>query len=89
MNQVLISVAGSGLGLALVLRDARESAQVSVSGMSEEGGAETVQLIDDAGGEAFLCFVTLPSSRMLISSVCNDQLLRNCIPRMSSRRLSC
>ena len=60
MNKILISGAGSGLGRALALRYAREGAQVCVSDMSKEGGEETVELIEDAGGEAFfmLCDIT-------------------------------
>jgi NAD(P)-dependent dehydrogenase (short-subunit alcohol dehydrogenase family) len=60
MNKILISGAGSGLGRALALRYAREGAQVCVSDMSKESAQETVQLIEDAGGEAFfmLCDIT-------------------------------
>lgn len=60
MNKILISGAGSGLGRALALRYAREGAEICVSDMSKEGGEETVQLIQDAGGIAFfmLCDIT-------------------------------
>lgn len=48
----LITGAASGIGRSTALAFAREGAQVIVSDVAVEGGEETVQLIQDAGGEA-------------------------------------
>ncbi len=57
MNRVLDKVAvvtgaGSGLGQAEAVMFAKEGAKVAVLDISEEGGAETMRLIEEAGGEA-------------------------------------
>ena len=52
-RRVLVTGAGSGIGRATALALAAASAKVVVSDISEAGGAETVQLVHDAGGEAF------------------------------------
>lgn len=48
----LITGAASGIGRSTALAFAQEGAQVIVSDVAVEGGEETVQLIQDAGGEA-------------------------------------
>ena len=48
----LITGAASGIGRSTALAFAQEGAQVVVSDVAVEGGQETVQLIQDAGGEA-------------------------------------
>jgi len=52
-KKVLISGAGSGLGQALAIKYAAQGAQVCVSDINPEGGAQTVAKITEAGGEAF------------------------------------
>ena len=49
---VLVTGAGSGIGRATALVFAREGAKVVVSDIVVEGGQETVQQIEAAGGEA-------------------------------------
>ncbi len=49
---VLVTGAGSGIGRATALVFAREGARVVVSDIVVEGGQETVQQIEAAGGEA-------------------------------------
>lgn len=49
----LVTGAGSGIGRTTALIFAREGAKVAVADVIEEGGQETVQMIRDAGGEAF------------------------------------
>jgi NAD(P)-dependent dehydrogenase (short-subunit alcohol dehydrogenase family) len=48
----LVTGAGSGVGRASVLAFARHGASVVVSDISAEGGDETIELIQAAGGEA-------------------------------------
>jgi len=48
----LVTGGGSGIGRATSLALAREGAKVMVSDIVEMGGVETVQLIQNAGGEA-------------------------------------
>jgi NAD(P)-dependent dehydrogenase (short-subunit alcohol dehydrogenase family) len=48
----LVTGAASGIGKAAALAFAREGAKVVVADIAKEGGAETVRLIEEAGGEA-------------------------------------
>jgi NAD(P)-dependent dehydrogenase (short-subunit alcohol dehydrogenase family) len=49
----LVTGAGSGIGRATALAMVREGAKVVVSDVDDKGGAETVKMIVDAGGDAF------------------------------------
>lgn len=48
----LVTGAGSGIGRAIALAFAREGARVVVSDLAPDGGAQTVALIQSAGGQA-------------------------------------
>jgi NAD(P)-dependent dehydrogenase (short-subunit alcohol dehydrogenase family) len=49
----LVTGAGSGIGRASSLKFAAEGSKVAVVDVNESSGAETVQMITNAGGEAF------------------------------------
>jgi NAD(P)-dependent dehydrogenase (short-subunit alcohol dehydrogenase family) len=49
----LVTGAGSGIGRAAALAFAREGAKVVVADVAVEGGNETVQLVEKAGGQGF------------------------------------
>jgi NAD(P)-dependent dehydrogenase (short-subunit alcohol dehydrogenase family) len=48
----LVTGAGSGIGREIALRFAAEGARVAVADVAEDGGHETVRLIEEADGEA-------------------------------------
>ena len=48
----LVTGGGSGFGRATALAFAREGARVVVADVFEEGGIETIHLIENAGGKA-------------------------------------
>lgn len=49
----LVTGAGSGIGRSTAVAMAREGAKVVVSDVDDKGGAETVKMIADSGGDAF------------------------------------
>ena len=49
----LVTGGGSGLGRATALAFAKAGAKVAVDDIADEGGQETVRMIEAAGGEAF------------------------------------
>src|SRR4051812_24001918 len=58
----LVTGAGSGIGRATSLRMAGSGAQVVVSDVNEDGGRETVDAIEQAGGEAIFVRADAASS---------------------------
>jgi NAD(P)-dependent dehydrogenase (short-subunit alcohol dehydrogenase family) len=58
----LITGAGSGIGRAMAQVFSREGARVVVADYSAEGGAETVQLVKEAGGEATFVHVDVTNA---------------------------
>ena len=65
----LITGAGSGIGREAAALFAREGARVAVADISEEGGAETVRLIREAGGDALFCQTDVTSEASVASAV--------------------
>jgi NAD(P)-dependent dehydrogenase (short-subunit alcohol dehydrogenase family) len=58
----LVTGAGSGIGRATSLEMARNGARVAVADVNEDGGRETVDAIEKAGGEAIFVRADVTSS---------------------------
>lgn len=71
----LVTGAGSGIGRATALAFARDSARVAVSDISDEGGEETVRLIEKASGEAM--FIHADVSRADEVQALIDEVVRS------------
>lgn len=52
-NRIVITGGGSGLGRAIALRFAREGWRIAIADINEQGAAETLQLVEDAGASGF------------------------------------
>ena len=65
----LVTGAGSGIGRAASLEMARHGARITVADVNEEGGRETVDTIEKAGGEAVFVRVDITSSADVQSMV--------------------
>ncbi len=71
---VLVTGAASGIGRATALAFAREGARVCVADVNEEGGSQTVKLIEKEGGTAFFvkCDVSKASDvKAMVDAVVN------------------
>ncbi|MET0985755.1 MAG: SDR family oxidoreductase [Steroidobacteraceae bacterium] len=64
-----ITGAGGGIGRATALSFAREGARVAVNDVMEEGGRETVELIQHAGGEAMFVGGSVASEKAVESMI--------------------
>lgn len=52
-RRIVITGGGSGLGRAIALRFAREGWRVAIADINEQGAAETLRLVEEAGGSGF------------------------------------
>lgn len=66
---VVVTGAGSGIGRACALQSAKEGANIIVADINENGGAETVKQIQDAGGNAFFCKVDVANPKSVATLV--------------------
>ena len=62
-KSALVTGAGSGIGRATSLEMARNGARVAVADVNEEGGRETVDAIEKAGGEAIFVRADVTSTQ--------------------------
>jgi len=63
----LVTGAGSGIGRATAMRFAEEKGKVVVIDRDEKGGNETVQLIQQKGGEAIFAKADVSNEQDIIS----------------------
>ncbi|MFD5226443.1 SDR family NAD(P)-dependent oxidoreductase [Microbacterium sp. NPDC058342] len=68
-KNALITGAGSGIGRETALRLAGEGARILVTDVSADGAAETVRLIEEAGGSALSAVVDVRSREQIRAAV--------------------
>ncbi|HCG80108.1 SDR family oxidoreductase [Thalassolituus sp.] len=61
MQKVLITGAASGLGRELALRFAKEGADICIADINSEGSAETLELVEKAGGKGWTAYLDVTS----------------------------
>ncbi len=79
----LVTGAGSGIGRAVAESYAREGARVLVSDVDERGGAQTVELVRAAGGEAFF------AAGDVADPEANERLVALAVERYGALHLAC
>jgi NAD(P)-dependent dehydrogenase (short-subunit alcohol dehydrogenase family) len=65
----LITGAGSGIGRQAAILFASEGAKVAVADINADGGAETVKLVQDGGGDALFCQTDVTSEQSVENAV--------------------
>jgi len=65
----LITGAGSGIGRQAAILFASEGAKVAVADINAEGGAETVKLVQERGGDALFCHTDVTSEQSVERAV--------------------
>lgn len=65
----IVTGGGSGIGRETARMFAREGVKVVVADWSEEGGQETVSIIESAGGQASYCNVDVSNEAMVKAMV--------------------
>lgn len=75
-NRMMVTGAGSGLGREIALRWAREGWQLALSDVNEDGLAETLKRVRDAGGDGFTqrCDVRDYSQLTALAQACESKL---------------
>ena len=81
----LVTGAASGIGRAVALAYAREGARVVVSDVAEEGGRETVRLVERATNGAQAVFVRADAA----SPEDHERLVRTAIERWGALHIAC
>jgi NAD(P)-dependent dehydrogenase (short-subunit alcohol dehydrogenase family) len=81
----LVTGAASGIGRAVALSYAREGACVVLSDLSEEGGRETVRLIEEANPGAESLFVGADASK----PEDHEALVRSALARFGALHVAC
>ncbi len=75
-NRMMITGAGSGLGREIALRWAREGWRLALSDVNEQGLAETLRMVREAGGDGFTqrCDVRDYSQLIALAQACEEKL---------------
>lgn len=79
----IVTGAGSGIGRAIAIKYAEEGAKVVVSDLNEKGGAETVSIIKQHGGEAF--FIAADTA----SAESNEALVHETVKKYGAIHIAC